>query len=262
MDAPHKSRSFPETQWSLIALAAGDGGDTHRQREALSLLLHRYLPALRAHLTVGRRISGDLADDLLQGFLADKVIEQNLLEHARREKGRFRVFLRVTLDRYLISQHRARSAGTRAPGGGAVVVSLGDDGHGGLVAGATEHPADSYCLAWARELLAEAVERMRCECERSGRADVWRVFESRVLGPAFDAQPPVAYDQLVRELNLTSPLDACNLLTTAKRMFSRSLRASAAEYAAPEGGIDEELEDLRRIISGTGGAESGRSLRS
>ena len=248
---------FPETQWTLVALAAG-GGDAQRKHDALSTLLHRYLPALRAHLTAGRRrITEDMADDLLQGFLADKVIEQNLLDHARRERGRFRAFLLVTLDRYVISQHRARTAGTRAPGGGASIVAFADTPEPiGAVAG------DPYCLAWARELLSEAIEQMRLECERSGRADVWRVFESRILQPAFDGQVPVAYDGLVRELNLSTPLEACNLLTTAKRMFSRNLRAVAAEYAAPDGGIDEELEDLRRIISGAGGAESGRSPRS
>jgi hypothetical protein len=63
------------------------------------------------------------------------------------------------------------------------------------------------------------------------------------------------------QLKLETPLQACALLTTAKRMFARNLRAVAADYAESEQGAEAELDDLRRILS-RGGAESSRSLRS
>jgi DNA-directed RNA polymerase specialized sigma24 family protein len=251
------SQRFPETQWSLVGRAAASGED--ERREALSILLQRYLPALRAHLIGARQIPADLAEDLVQGFIADKVIEQNLLDLARREKGKFRSFLRVTLNHYVISQHRADAAMIRSPAGGVGSLPAQADQ---LVGGADEDPANQYNLAWARELLAEAVRRMKAHCEGSKRGDVWTVFEGRVLRPTLEGVEPLAYEELVRELNLATPLDACNLLTTAKRMFAKHLRAVAGEYADPDQGPDAELDDLRQILSRAGGAaESHRALR-
>jgi hypothetical protein len=87
--------AFPQTQWSLVE-RAGQQANPQEQRRALEALLKRYLPALRAHLIEVRRIPSDRADDLLQGFIADKVIEQNLLERAQKERGRLRNFVVVT----------------------------------------------------------------------------------------------------------------------------------------------------------------------
>jgi hypothetical protein len=53
----------------------------------------------------------------------------------------------------------------------------------------------------------------------------------------------------VSELGLAAPLEACRLLTTAKRMFSRNLRAVASEYAGSDGDTDAEIDDLRQIVS-------------
>src|SRR5882762_2956273 len=72
---------FPSTQWSLVGRAGHITGT--RRREALGTLLRRYMPALRAHLVLAKRISPDHADDLVQGFVTDKMIEQNLLGKAQ-----------------------------------------------------------------------------------------------------------------------------------------------------------------------------------
>jgi hypothetical protein len=82
-----------------------------------------------------------------------------------------------------------------------------------------------------------------------------------VVLPSFEGSAPVGYETLVRELKLSSPLAACSLLCTAKRMFSRNLRAVAEEYTEPGAGADSEIEELRRILA-DGGAQSGGALRS
>src|SRR5438045_1215639 len=215
-------KSFPTTQWSLVERACQT--NEVGRREGLAVLLQHYLPALRVYLIAGKRVAPERADDLVQGFVADKIIEQNLLDHARQAKGKFRSFLMVTLNNYVISQHRGEAAAKRAPADGFAVL---DEHAVGLEGG--DDPAEQFNTAWARQLIADALRRMQAECAESERPDLWTIFQGRVLRPAFEGQPATDYTDLVQQLGLGAPLDACRLLTTAKRMFSRNLRAAAAE---------------------------------
>jgi hypothetical protein len=72
---------FPATQWSLVERARQS--DAVGRHEAQGFLLKRYLPALRSHLVLEKRLSADQTQDLLQGFVAaDEIIERSLLDHA------------------------------------------------------------------------------------------------------------------------------------------------------------------------------------
>jgi RNA polymerase sigma-70 factor (ECF subfamily) len=243
---------FPPTQWSLVERAGGEGTGTGTeqsdgQAHALGALLHRYVPALRAYLVSAKRIPVHDVDDLVQGFVTEKVLEQRLAGQADRTRGRFRSLLIVALDRYLISQHRQTTAGKRLPAGG--FVALDEATCGVTSPSSTDDALSHFNAAWARAMVAEALAHMRSECDRSGRADLWRIFKGRVVGPAMEGLEPADYDALVAELGLKSPLQACFLLTTAKRMFTRNLRAVAAQHVGddPEA-VDEEIADLRRFV--------------
>src|SRR5580693_2515632 len=106
-------RPFPVTQWSLIARASHV--DVETRRRALGELLERYVPAVRCYLTLGKRIDPDRADDILQGFLASKILDEHLIERADQQRGKFRTFLLTALDRFIINQHRFDAAQKRAP---------------------------------------------------------------------------------------------------------------------------------------------------
>ena len=84
-------------------------------------------------------------------------------------------------------------------------------------------------------------------------ADVWGVFECRLLAPMLDGAEPMPYEALVERFALRSPAQASNVLITGKRMFERALRAVVGEYAADEAEVDEEIAELRQILS-RGGA--------
>ena len=253
-DAMAESRepfqSFPATQWSLVERA--QQGDDAGRRIALSSLLQRYWPALRAHLVLGKRLSTDRADDLLQGFVADKIIEQNLLDHAEKARGKFRTFILSTLNHYVISQHRMDTAAKRAP-----VEGISDLGDGAALLEGGHDPAEQFNVAWARDLISEALRRMEAECRQFQRPDLWTVFEGRVLGPAFEGREALDYTMLVVQLELKAPLEACRLLAAAKRMFARSLRTVVQEYAGATGDAEAELEDLQRALAHAGGQDDG-----
>ncbi|MGN6366953.1 MAG: RNA polymerase sigma factor [Phycisphaerae bacterium] len=230
---------FPATHWSLVRRAGSPQSDT--QREALATLLTRYLPALRSHLRFVRRIPPDRADDLLQSFISDKLLERQLLQHADEARGRFRTFLLTTLNNFITSHLRARKE-----------IPAANPQVQGLSPSALEHdntPHAEVEAAWARALLHDLLRTMKDECERTHRHDLWLVFEQRILLPLFDNRPPLDYETLARQLHLASPTQAANLLTTAKRTYARLLRLAIAEYEPNPANIEEELTHLHQILA-------------
>jgi hypothetical protein len=105
-----------------------------------------------------------------------------------------------------------------------------------------------FDIAWARSVLLETLKRMKRQCLESGRADVFGVFESRIMKPLFEQTEPMPYDQLIRQFDLQSPTQASNLLITAKRMFGRILRSVIAEYAHDDAEVEQEIQDLKAVL--------------
>jgi RNA polymerase sigma-70 factor (ECF subfamily) len=231
---------FQTTAWSLVHRAADPRAGRHR--ESLEELLRRYWPAMRAHLVAIKRIDAHDADDLVQGFIREKVLEGNLLSGADQSRGKFRTLLLTALDRYVVDQHRRRGARKRRFENGAAELEAR---HG--AAGAA---ADVFDVAWARASLQEALGRMRAECDAKGRADLWAVFEHRVVGEALGGTPSLPYEEMVQRYGFRSPAQASNALMTAKRMFARVLRSVLAEYTqgGDEQAVEEELRDLQRAL--------------
>jgi len=242
LDAP----KFVQTDWSLVG-RVGRGGPEGR-REALGVLLLRYMPALQAHLVYRRGLSPDAADDLLQEFVASKIIEKDLIAHARRNAGKFRTFLLTALNRFLINRIRDEQAKKRSPEHGKV-VSMGDCVE---QLPSDDEPAEAFHTAWAQRVIAEALRRMRAQCKRSGRPDLWGVFDCRVVGPTLEGREPIDYGQLIQRFGFRSPAQASNALITAKRMYARTLRAVLGEYARDDEEIDAEIDELREILSRCG----------
>ena len=240
---------FPTTHWSLVDRAGHSPDDA--RKDALAILVTRYAPALKAHLVVRKRITPHQADDLLQGFIANEVLDPDFLKNVHSSKGKFRSLLLTALDRHVIGQIRYD---TRLKRHAANAVSIDEafeptDRH-------AVSPQAAFDLAWARQVLDEALRKMESECRESDRADVWGVFDARILAPLVRGEPPPPYDAMVEKFGITSATQASNLLVTGKRMFVRSLRTVIGEYARSGKDIDAEIADLQKILSSGGGARS------
>jgi hypothetical protein len=226
---------FPNTHWSLVRRAGA--ADEAARREALTNLLTRYYPALRSYLCVVRRLPTDHAEDLLQAFIADRVLEYELLRHADERRGKFRTLLLTSLNNFAISQERARRL--RSPSSGVQPPEESPP----------PTPAAIVEAEWARTLVNNVLQAMHEECVRSGRDDVWLVFEGRLLAEAWGNMPVISYDVLMEKLKLRSPSQAANLLVTAKRMYLRLLRSAVSEYEKDDSDIDTELASLRDVLA-------------
>lgn len=242
MREPITHQPMPTTHWSLVARAGHDDADT--KRRALVQLIERYLPAIRSYLVHRKRLQVEDADDLLQGFMVSKILEQDLLPRAEQDKGRFRTFLLTSLDRYIISEHRRQTARKRSAGAAVPV-----DEH--LDAAAEDAGPDAALdVPWARQVLQRVIEQMQAECRASGRANVWGVFEARILGPTLGQGEPAEYHVLIAQYGFKSPAQASNVLITGKRMFIRILRGVVGEYCGGEQEIDREIAALQEILAG------------
>jgi DNA-directed RNA polymerase specialized sigma24 family protein len=238
---------FPLTQWTRWVQKAREGNPS-----ALSELLSAYYSPLLNYLKWRWRLPDERAEDFLQGFLADKVLERNLVSFADRSKGRFRTYFLSALNHYVIDRFRAvQREGTQY----------------GLESVA--EPADSavssqqaFDLVWARQTISQALANMEAECRQRGRLD-WEVFQARIVGPLLNGEPEIPYEALIERFGLKSPTEAFNLLVTGKRRFEKHLRAVLGAYVPTEEAIEEELADLRRILSSSdaGNAPGARILK-
>ena len=247
--SPPGAMRFPTTRWSLV-VAAGDGSARVR-REALGTLLKDYLVPLRHYLVRRRRIPPHDADDLLQGFVSEKVLRDELVPRARQSRGRFRTFLLTALNQFLAGRARHAGRKKRLLLAGTSLASLAS-----LPEPPDESadPAEAFEVTWARGVLDLAQRRTRAECESSGRADLWAVFQARVLRPTLENVEPTPYERLAVSLSLPSADDVYPLLTTAKRMFARNLRAVVGEYVRDEAEVDQEIAALRAAVAAGAGA--------
>lgn len=232
---------FPSTRWTLVARAGGS--DPHATPAAIAELVRLYSPALRGHLLHAAGGDAHQAEDLLQGFLADKVLEQRLIGFADPGRGRFRSFLLTALDRYVIDEHRRATARKRRPDRPVEDIAAHAEAMPDTAA------RSAFDRAWAQQVVAEVLAVMRRECEQANRHDLWDVFEVRYLRPAVDGVPPEPHESIAARLKLESAHQAGNLLTTAKRMFTRVFKTAVARYAADESELRDEVAELWRLFA-------------
>src|SRR5437773_11140387 len=95
--------AFTTTHWSVVLEAQGESPAAQRAVEILCRTYWRPLYGFARRQGVGR----EEAQDLVQEFFA-RLLEHRNLDTVRREKGRLRSYLLVSLKRFLASErHRA-----------------------------------------------------------------------------------------------------------------------------------------------------------
>lgn len=229
---------FPTTQWSEI-LRAGQQ-DALRDPEALGRLLRKYMPAMMIYLTRTRGCSEDQAEDMVQGFVLDKMILGQLIARADKQRGKFRTLLLTALNNYASNLRRRQRADDPSRRRGDDMTQIARDAPG---------PAHVYEVEWARRIVSEALKSMQDACRAAGRMDVWSVFVVRIVDPIFNNTQAPSYQRIVEQFGYENPAQACNILVTGKRMFARILRAIITEYVADEELVDEEINELWKILN-------------
>ncbi len=235
-------RVFATTRWSLILSAANSASGEQEARDALAELCRTYWRPI--FLFVSRHgHSMEDAQDLTQDFFV-KVLEHNWLEHADRNRGRFRSFLLKSVQNFLINA--AERAHTRKRGGDVKFVSWDDwmaaaPSPLSISARALDSlpPEQLFDHRWAVTVVEQALRRLREECERKGKL---RLFHA-LSGYLTAERDEVSYARLSNELGVAETAVKKQLHSMRLR-YRRLVRDEVAQTVADPAEVEDEIRHL------------------
>lgn len=232
---------FATTSWTTV-LAARTTASTE-SRNALESLCRTYwypLYALVRHL--GHDADG--ARDLTQSYFAE-LLEKGYLEDYDPARGRFRVFLKASLENFLSKQRDKERTWKR--GGRTEVLSLDTPD----VESRYQHepvdrmnPEEIFERRWALTVLERALGQLRKEQEDAGRGPEFARLEGFLTG--LETMTP--YREVAAELGTSESV----VKTTVHRLrerFGVVLRAEIADTVSSPDQIDDEVKHLLGVIA-------------
>jgi DNA-directed RNA polymerase specialized sigma24 family protein len=232
-----KTTIFGTTQYSLIE-SIKQGGEVGRR--ALGEWYETSRPLIRRYII--RCFPGLIsrADELVDEFIHERVVDGPFFDRYERRPGkRFRSYLKASLKHHCIDALRSDNR----HGGCAFSLEADLDAPDSLA-------PDDFEKLWARQVLAQAIWRVRKECIRSQavtKKRAWAVLEARFLRP-LRGKPEIPYSELVARYGFSSPKTAQNAAVDGKEMLEDAIRSVVSRYAGSDD-TDSEIGDLRRILS-------------
>lgn len=229
---------FPSTRRSVVAALAGD--DDAATADAWDALARGYWRPVYAYVRLRWRAGHDDAQDLTQEFFT-RARDRSYFAGYDPARARFRTFLRVCLDRFVLRERESASRLKR--GGGMAAISLDDELRPGLEpADPAADPERDFEREWVRALLAGAVESLESRMAERGRSVAFRVFVAYDLeGP--DAPERPSYESLARSHGI-SVTQVTNHLSAMRREFRREVLAHLRALTGSEEEFRAEARDL------------------
>jgi DNA-directed RNA polymerase specialized sigma24 family protein len=228
---------FPLTRQSVIERLRGN--DATGRREAFGDLVEGYWKAVYKYLRLQWRLPDDEAEELTQAFFSD-AYQKEWLSRYEPGKARFRTFVRLCADRFVMNARQSASRVKR--GGAAQTLTLDFPGAEAEIAGralaAPSDPDDLFRTEFIRDLFDRTVSVVRAEY--AGRVHL-TLFERYDLDPV----DGVSYATLAEEFGLT-PAQVTNHLARVRRTF----RTRALETLQALCGSHEEFRREARELFG------------
>ena len=235
---------FLTTHWSFIDEI--HACEAERNRALVELLLERYWKPVYCYLR-RRGYPNEEAKDLTQGFFHEVVLGRNLIERADQTKGRFRSFLLVALNRYVINVEQKQTARKRMPEGRLVSLDLGGM-HEVPPPVTTLTPDDAFTYAWVSALLEQVLKDVQTGCEADGKGTHWKVFRDRVLHPVMKGGEAPALEEICEKHGIAKPAQASNMLVTVKRRFRAALADRLRDSVTSDEEANAEFQEIRRFL--------------
>ena len=232
---------FETTDWSLIRHARAD--DSSEARQAMSRLFETYWAPVYAFIRRAGQPPAD-AEDLAQAYFA-RFYEKRFAEDFRPEAGRFRTFLRASLQHFLANEWDRKHALKR--GGANRIVSLDSSAAEERYRAEPAHeltPEALFEREWAAALLSTCLARLRQEEEAAGRPARFDALKPFLVGD--DAS---GYAAVARDLGLAEAAVRVAVHRLRKR-FGSVLREEIARTVTDPADVDDEIRWLLAAVSG------------
>jgi len=235
---------FADTAWSIV-LAAG-ASTPARAQTAMAELCRIYWRPIYAYLRRSGYSTHD-AEDLTQSFF-QHLLENETLQRASRERGRFRSFLLGTLKRCLADEHMQQH--TLKRGGGMQFISTDELEAEELHHLRADHeaaPDEVHDARWAGAVLERALGKLRAECAAEGKANLFETLSPFLGG----MKPHASYQEVADRMNLG--LGAVKtLIYRLRQQFASAVRREIMQTVSAPHEVDDELRRLRSVFARVG----------
>ena len=231
--------AFVTTHWSVVLAAQAQSPAAD---EALEKLCRTYWPPIYSFVRREGRTVED-AQDLTQGFFA-RLLERRDFDAVRREKGRLRSYLLVSLKHFLVTERQRAMSIKR--GGGRALIPLDE-----LIAHELSDPEPGDVLTadriyerrWALTVLEQVLGRLGEEYYAVGKGRLFDCCKELLAG-----EPDgISQAKIAAELAMTE-----NAVKQAYHRFRHSyrelLREEIAHTVAVPGDIEDELRHLIAVL--------------
>jgi len=224
-------------------LAAGRN-DTTRAQSALAKLCKTYWYPLYAY--VRRRGYGpEDAQDLTQEFFA-RLLGQDSLRKADRDRGRFRTFLLASMSHFLSNEWDKARAQKRGGGVQFVPIQLGTaETRYGEEPADPRTPEQEFERSWALALLDVVLNRLRAEHNDADSRKHFEVLKPCLVGDS-QSQP---YATLASQLGLSEGAVKV-AVHRLRRRYRELLREEIANTVATPEEVDAEMRYLFKVLAG------------
>jgi len=231
--------AFTTTHWSVVLAAQGQ---SPAAQEALEKLCRTYWPPIYGFVRrQGARL--EEAEDLTQGFFA-LLLERRDLNMVRKEKGRLRSYLLVSLKNFLADERDRAMTAKRGRGQRLIPLEELRANDRAIMEPVDTLTADQiYERRWALTVLEQVLARLEEEYRRAGNGPMFERFEKLLMNePDRPSQADIA-----AELGMTE-----NAVKQAFHRFRQRyrllFREEIAQTVAVPGDIEDELRHLIAVL--------------
>jgi len=232
---------FLTTDWSLIQHARAD--DSTEARQAMARLFETYWAPVYGFIRRSGYSAAD-AEDLAQAYFA-RFYEKRYAGDFRPEAGRFRTFLRASLQHFLANEWDRQRALKR--GGAQRILSLDSSSaeeRYRLEPAYDLTPEALFEREWAAALLTTCLARLRTEEDKAGRP---ARFDA--LKPFLAGDGPSGYPEVAGALGLEEGAVRVAVHRLRKR-FGAVLREEIERTVDDPADVDAEIRWLLAVVSG------------
>jgi RNA polymerase sigma factor (sigma-70 family) len=216
--------------------------EDQKARDAIAELCRTYWRPIFSFVRA-RGYSIEDAQDLTQDFFVT-ILKDNWLQHADRNRGRFRSLLLRSLQNFLINSAVKKNA--RKRGGDVEFISWDDwmaeaPSQLSLPAQALDSlpPERIFDLTWATTVVEHALQRLREECESKGKLRLFQTLSPHLT----DVRDEVSYAKLSAELGMAETAVKKQLHNMRQR-YRSLLRAEVLQTVGNPADVDDEIRYL------------------